>query len=159
MLNLGKHSGCYALPMISIGTMEGLHNQNHALALYCLSCDRWGEANLDRLIQIGKGNKPITEARFRCRDCGEIVVKQVRPPVPSSGEAVAFTQLFLLLRKQEQKVWFLVLPRFSARLRLVLGLPPVWRTFCFQLSALGDSRILCEYLAKCAVKRISGHSC
>ena len=44
--------------------------------------DRWGEANLVRLIQNGKGDKSVTEARFRCRDCGEIVEKQVRPPVP-----------------------------------------------------------------------------
>ena len=27
----------------------------------------------------------VTEARFRCRDCGEIVEKQVRPPVPFNG--------------------------------------------------------------------------
>ena len=53
--------------MISMGTMEELHSHNHTLALYCLSCDRWGLANLDRLLQIGKGNKPVTEARFRCR--------------------------------------------------------------------------------------------
>ncbi len=66
--------------------MEELHSHNHTLALYCISCDRWGEANLDRLIQNGKGMKPVTEARFRCRDCGEIVEKQVRPPVPSLGE-------------------------------------------------------------------------
>ncbi len=44
--------------MISMGTMEELHSHNHTLALYCLSCDRWGEANLDRLIQKGKGNQP-----------------------------------------------------------------------------------------------------
>ena len=62
--------------MISMGTMEELHSHNHTLALYCLSCDRWGEANLDRLIQIGKGDKLVTEARLRCRDCGEIVEKQ-----------------------------------------------------------------------------------
>ncbi len=76
--------------MISMKTIEELHSQNHILALYCLSCDRWGEANLDRLIQNGMGDKPVTEARFRCRDCGEIVEKQVRPPVPSLGEAVAY---------------------------------------------------------------------
>ncbi len=80
---------CYALSMISMGTMEELHIHNHTLALYCLSCDRWGEADLDRLIQIGKGNKPVTEARFRCRDCGEIVKKQIRPPMPSLGGAVS----------------------------------------------------------------------
>ncbi len=81
---------CYALSMISMGTIGSLREQNHTLALYCLSCNRWGEANLDWLIQIGKGNKPVTEAQFRCRDCGEIVEKQVRPPVPSLGEAVAY---------------------------------------------------------------------
>ncbi len=80
----------YPLPMIRIGTIEELHSHNHTLALYCLSCDRWGEANLDGLIQIGKGNTVVTEARFRCKDCGEIVEKQVRPPVPSLGEAVAY---------------------------------------------------------------------
>ena len=80
---------CYALAMISMGTIEELHCHNHTLALYCLPCDRWGEANLDRLIQIGKGDKPVTEARFRCRDCGEIAEKQVRPPVPSLGGAVS----------------------------------------------------------------------
>ncbi len=76
--------------MISMGTLEELHNHNHMLALYCISCNRWGEANLDLLVKIGKGDKPVTEARFRCQDCGEIVEKQVRPPVPSLGEAVAY---------------------------------------------------------------------
>ena len=76
--------------MISMGTIEELHCQNHTLALFCLSCNRWGVVNLNQLIQNGKGNKPVTEARFRCRDCGEIVEKQVRPPVPSLGEAVAY---------------------------------------------------------------------
>jgi len=79
--------------MISMGTIEKLREQNHILALYCISCDRWGKADLDWLIQIGKGNKPITEARFRCRDCGEIVEKQVRPPVPSLGSAVAYVSV------------------------------------------------------------------
>ncbi|MEE8055829.1 MAG: hypothetical protein V3T38_07265 [Gammaproteobacteria bacterium] len=50
-----------------MGTIENLREHNHTLALYCLSCDRWGEANLDRLIQNGKGKKPVNEARFRCR--------------------------------------------------------------------------------------------
>jgi len=54
--------------MISMGTIEELHDQNHTLALYCLFCDRWGEANLDWLIRTGKGHKPVTEARFRCHD-------------------------------------------------------------------------------------------
>ena len=76
--------------MISIGTFEQLQSQNHALALYCVSCDRWGEANLGWLIKIGKGDKPVAGARFRCQDCGEIVEKQVRPPVPTLGGAVGY---------------------------------------------------------------------
>jgi len=76
--------------MISMGTIEKLREQNHILALYCISCDRWGKADLDWLIQIGHGDKSVTEARFRCRDCGEIVEKQVRPPVPSLGGAMAY---------------------------------------------------------------------
>ncbi len=76
--------------MISVKTIEELQRQDYGLALYRLSCDRWGEANLDWLIQNGKGKKPVIEARFRCRDCGEIMEKQVRPPVPSLGEAVAY---------------------------------------------------------------------
>ena len=74
--------------MISMGTIEKLREQNHILALYCISCDRWGKADLDWLIQIGHGDKSVTEARFRCWDCGEIVEKQVRPPVPLLGGAV-----------------------------------------------------------------------
>ena len=83
----------YALPMISMGTIEKLREQNHTLALYCLFCDRWGMADLDWLVHIGKGDKPVTEARFRCRDCGEIVEKQVRPPVPEIGGSVAYVLL------------------------------------------------------------------
>ncbi len=74
--------------MISMGTIGELHSHNHTLALYCISCDRWGEANLDWMIQNGQGDKLVTEARFRCRDGGEIVEKQVRPPVPSLGQAI-----------------------------------------------------------------------
>ncbi len=76
--------------MISMGTIEKLREQNHILALYCISCDRWGKADLDWLIQIGHGDKSVTEARFRCRDCGETVEKQIRPPVPCLGGAVAY---------------------------------------------------------------------
>ncbi len=76
--------------MISMGTIEELHGHNHTLALYCLSCNRSGKANLDWLIHTGKGNKSVTEARFRCQDCGVFVEEQVRPPVPSLGEAVAY---------------------------------------------------------------------
>ncbi len=71
--------------MISMRTFEELRKHSHSLALYCLPCDRWGEADLDGLIQIGKGGRSVIETRFRCKDCGEIVEKQVRPPVPETG--------------------------------------------------------------------------
>lgn len=45
---------CYALPMISIGTFQDLHDQNHTLGLYCISCDRWHVADLAGLIQAGR---------------------------------------------------------------------------------------------------------
>lgn len=76
--------------MICVSTFEDLNRQDYGLALYCMSCNRWGEADLNRLIQTGHGDKPVTEARFRCRDCGELVEKQLRPPVPSLGGAVAY---------------------------------------------------------------------
>ncbi len=72
--------------MISMPIISELHVQQHTLALYCLSCYRSDEANLDWLVQIGKGDKLVTSARFRCR---EIVEKQVRPPMPEIGEAMA----------------------------------------------------------------------
>ena len=77
--------------MISMGTIEKPRDHNNKLALYCISCDRWGMANLDWLIQIGKGDKPVSEVRIKCRDCGEIVEKQVRPPVPNLGGVVGYT--------------------------------------------------------------------
>ncbi len=76
--------------MARIHTISDVHVHQYTIALYCLSCYRWGKANLDWLIQIGKGDKPVTEAIFRCRNCGEIVEKQVRPPVPSLGRAVLY---------------------------------------------------------------------
>lgn len=58
---------CYALPMISIGTFQDLHDQNHTLGLYCISCDRWHVADLAGLIQAGRGSAVITEARIQVR--------------------------------------------------------------------------------------------
>jgi len=42
-----------------MGTIEELQEQQHTLALYCISCNRWSEANPDWLIQIGKGDQPV----------------------------------------------------------------------------------------------------
>ncbi len=37
----------YVLCMIRMGTMEELRIQNYTLALYCLSCDRWGAPRIN----------------------------------------------------------------------------------------------------------------
>jgi len=58
-----------------------------------VQCDRWGEADLDRLIATGRGERALTETRFRCRDCGAVVEKQLRPPVPRLGGSVAYIQV------------------------------------------------------------------
>jgi hypothetical protein len=79
--------------VIRLATFEDLHNQQHGLGLYCIKCDRWGSANLEHLIQSGRGGCEIKDARFRCRDCGQLVEKQVQPPVPTLGEAVQYIPL------------------------------------------------------------------
>lgn len=71
--------------MNSVPTVKALQNQNYTLALYCIPCDRCGEANLDWLIQNGKGDKLVAESRFRYQNCGEIVEEHIRPPVPPLG--------------------------------------------------------------------------
>jgi predicted RNA-binding Zn-ribbon protein involved in translation (DUF1610 family) len=76
--------------MICVSTFEDLNRQDYGLALYCPSCDRWGEADLNRLIETGRGSKPVVQARFRCRDCGKIAEKQIRPPVPKLGGVVGY---------------------------------------------------------------------
>jgi hypothetical protein len=76
--------------MIRVSTFEDLNSQDYSLALYCLTCDRWGDVDLNRLIKTGLGDRPVTAARFRCRDCGQLVEKQLRPPVPIPGGAVGY---------------------------------------------------------------------
>lgn len=76
--------------MIQVSTFAELGRYNYRLSLYCMTCNRWGEADLARLIEAGHGGTPVTEARFRCLDCGQIVDKQLRPPVPGLGGSVAY---------------------------------------------------------------------
>jgi hypothetical protein len=73
-----------------LATFLELRGGDHTLGLYCATCDRWGEADLDRLIASGSGDRAVTEARFRCRDCGGLVEKQLRPPVPAIGGAIGY---------------------------------------------------------------------
>ena len=76
--------------MLRLATFQDLEQQGHSLGLYCPRCDRWDEADLDRLIASGRGQRLLTEAKFRCRDCGSPADKQVRPPVPVPGGAVGY---------------------------------------------------------------------
>jgi hypothetical protein len=76
--------------MPRIDTFLDLKRQNHTLGLYCPDCNRWGEADIDKLIASGRGERSLVESRFRCVDCGMLVDKQLRPPVPTVGGAVAY---------------------------------------------------------------------
>lgn len=80
----------YALRMIRMETFSELEEQNHALALYCAECERWGVADLPGLIRKGYGERQVTATRFRCRDCGGVVEKQLRPPTPQVDAAAAY---------------------------------------------------------------------
>jgi hypothetical protein len=73
-----------------IATFRDLKCQNHELGLYCADCNRWGEADLDGLIAAGFGDRTVVDTRFRCRDCGNVVDKQLRPPAPRISGAEAY---------------------------------------------------------------------
>lgn len=76
--------------MPRLATFRDLRSQGHVLGLYCPACGRWGEADLDALIASGRGDRELVASRFRCRDCGAVVEKQLRPPVPDRSGAVAY---------------------------------------------------------------------
>lgn len=80
----------YARGMISMSTLGEIHCQNHSLALYCGTCERWDLADLDALIGQGCGSRRVVDTRFRCRDCGAVAEKQLRPPVPAVSRATAY---------------------------------------------------------------------
>jgi len=76
--------------MYRLATLEELHEQRHSLGLYCVNCDRWSIADLLAIIELGLGSRQITRTRFSCADCGMAAEKQIRPPVPQVGGAVAY---------------------------------------------------------------------
>jgi len=76
--------------MIRMETFSQLYEQQHALALHCPDCERWGQADLAGLIERGYGSRPIVATRFRCKDCGTLVEKQLRPPMPQVSAAAAY---------------------------------------------------------------------
>jgi hypothetical protein len=79
--------------MIAMHSIADLAAQNHSLGLYCIACDRWSTADLQSLIRTGRGDVHVTAARFRCRDCGGIADKLLRPPVPTLGGAAGYISL------------------------------------------------------------------
>ncbi|MDH4110573.1 MAG: hypothetical protein OEW35_20020 [Gammaproteobacteria bacterium] len=80
----------YAARMISLVTIDDLRRYRHTLGLYCTACDRWAEADLERLARSGNGSRELVALRFRCSRCGCAADKQVRPPVPAPVGAVAY---------------------------------------------------------------------
>jgi len=78
--------------MIAVQTIADIYCQRYTLGLYCMHCERWGEANLEQMIRGGSGDRLLARTRFRCRDCGAAADKQLRPPVPTRGGAIAYIQ-------------------------------------------------------------------
>lgn len=79
--------------VIGLETLDALLDQRHTLGLYCMACDRWSDADLETLVAQGLGDRLVTDARFRCRACGGLAEKQVRPPVPGIGAARAYIEV------------------------------------------------------------------
>jgi len=70
--------------VIDLSTLAGLLEHDHALAAYCLHCDRWHLLPLAGMVAAGHGARRLP-IRVRCRACGEVGQLQVRPPVPTRG--------------------------------------------------------------------------
>jgi hypothetical protein len=60
-----------------------LHSGNHLL-VWCETCRRQETADLQRLIEAGKGDVPLTKLRFWCTNCGS----RLTDSVVTGGEAV-----------------------------------------------------------------------
>ena len=76
--------------MIRMSTFLELRQNHHSLGLYCIQCDRWGMADLQWLIDSGRGNTAVCNARFRCKTCKSVVQKQLRPPAPALGDTARY---------------------------------------------------------------------
>jgi hypothetical protein len=76
--------------MIRVSTFLQLQANNQSLGLYCVDCNRWGMADLQCLINMGRGDTAVSDVRFRCQDCGSVVQKQLRPPAPTLGTTVRY---------------------------------------------------------------------
>ena len=67
--------------MIDLGSIAGLHAHDHQLHAFCPRCDAWRVLPLVEMVSQGKGSLRLP-LRVRCRDCGELGLLQVRPPMP-----------------------------------------------------------------------------
>jgi hypothetical protein len=78
--------GRYARAMIDLGSIAGLHERQHEVHCYCARCERWRVLDLQRLIDIGRGETrlPLRVRCLRCRGRGEV---QIRPPMPRHSTA------------------------------------------------------------------------
>jgi hypothetical protein len=72
--------------MIDLGTLAGLHEPDHQLAVYCPRCDTWRVLPLAEMVAEGHGDLRLP-IRVRCRDCGEPGQLQVRAPMPTRTNA------------------------------------------------------------------------
>lgn len=69
-----------AMQTISINTPAEFLEHAHTLSLYCRACERWLDVDLQVLVAAGRGDQAIQRMRFKCKDCGAGMEKQVRPP-------------------------------------------------------------------------------
>ena len=47
-----------------------LHSRYTCVLVWCKSCRHQREADLQRLVDTGKGDVPLIKLRFRCLNCG-----------------------------------------------------------------------------------------
>ena len=72
---------------IQLITPRQLYQNQHTLAVYCWKCQKDKALSFIDIDRVGKSDVPVTRLKFRCRDCGDLGEKQVRPPMPTMGQA------------------------------------------------------------------------
>jgi hypothetical protein len=77
---------------IRIETVADLIARKHTLGLYCRHCDRWAEAQLERLAARGMADRPILRLNFRCIRCGTSAQRQLRPPALPPARAAGWME-------------------------------------------------------------------
>jgi hypothetical protein len=67
--------------MVTLNTFRALHEQEHQLAAYCATCERWAVLDLARLIAEGRGEYVFVGRKPRCSYCRGPGTWPLRPPV------------------------------------------------------------------------------